>query len=895
MGETVGIAIIARNAEKTIKKCIQSFANEVDQVVVVLAGQSTDKTARMAKKASPKVELYDFEWIDDFAAARNYSFSKLHTDWYMWVDSDDTVEGAQNLRQLIEKAPHDVGGIWFPYYYAIDEFHNVTTLYERERLLRATCGWIWNGRLHETVAPLNPCKFVRSEEVLIVHNHLAGQPRNERNFKHLQLMYNEDPENKRVWLYFGHQYFASRNWAEACKWYLKFGTDLGSAPIERFQALCYCSKAMREMSDKQAIDVALMAVELYPNYRDGYLELAQSYLRMGDLDKCIHWAMISDTKDLIQEPPHIIFINPLEYTFNRLVMLSEAHFKKYQLEKAREYMTEAYNIRPTEDIRNHLLYLRELERQQFIDQSIKALSVELIENKEFIKLRHLQDAIPYWYRDFPQYKLFESGVDKYSEKIVDKPEIIETDNGVMVNLGTSLEPEKLLEKLEEKYERITLVSSTPIEQSNQFQTLSLHDFEKLITSKEGRHFVNLRREEGKIICEYDKNIPQNLHIRMYLGPGLEYWNPQTINELGCGGSETSAALISKELAQQGCLPIIYAMDKQIWDGVIYRHHSDFKPSSIDTHLFISSRQPHIFNDDIPAKQKWLWMHDIHCREFLTPEIASQLDCIVALSHWHAGHIKRTYPFLKDCEVIDMDKHKVTYEDLWTPNVFYPEAQASKLPKIAIIGDALDTTRFESLTEQRIPHRFIWCSSPDRGLEEVLNLWPLIKEKLPDATLKIFYGWEYFDSTLWIPQQRELKEKIRQLIQQDGIEWSGRIGQNQIALELMKSDAMLYPPPHQFRETYGIAFLEAQAAGIICFYRENGALGETISDRGIPLKMDATPQDIVDTIASTLNSPSDIIRERARMYALQRTWAKQAGKFLTLYKMIEGEDGQNNSH
>lgn len=885
------MGLIVRNAQSTIRGCLESFIDNVDQCVVVLAGKSTDTTEKILRKLKTKygrkLEIYSFDWVDDFSAARNYCFSKLTGDFYCWCDADDEVYQAENLRKLAEEAGPEVGAIWFPYHYALDEFGNVTTLYERERLLRASFGWVWKGRLHETVSPLNDCKFVRSDDVIILHKHLAGASRHERNFKLLNIMLQESPEDKRVWLYLGHQNFAAQYWMNAAEWYLKFGSDPGTIPIERYQALCYCSKAMRQMQDKQAVDVALMAVELYPNYKDAYLELAHSYLMIGDIEKAIHWVKVFELKELIKEPPHIIFINPLDYTFNKSVLLSEAYMKKGDLQNARQYLLEAYKIRPVQDIKKQIEYIGLLERRGRTADSIKVLAVELLNNKEIIKLTHLLESTPFWFRDLDDYQQLKTGIEHYSAQVVDKPDIVEgKDNTALVNLAFVTNPKQFLKEIDNKYKKITLVCPIPTVDSQQINAYSQRDIEDLIMSEEGRHIINLQRESSRIICEYDKNIPQNLAIRIFAGQGLEYWSPKTIKEIGCGGSETSAAWLAKEFALKDCQSIIYAMDTQIWDGVIYRHFASYKPDAIPCHLFISSRQPQVFNDEIPAKQKWLWVHDIHCREFLSPEVAEKIDVIVSLSHWHLEHLKRCYPFLKDAEVIDLDNYKVTYKDDWTAHIFYPEAQVHKLPKMAIIGDAIDTERFAEITEERIPHRFIWCSSPDRGLEEVLNMWGLIKKAFPDAQLKIFYGWEYFNSTLWIPEQRQFKERLRKLIQQDGVEWCGRVGQDQIARELMRADAMLYPP-HPFTETYGIAFLEAQAAGVICFYRENGALGETISDKGVPLPMDMKPQDIVTKIVETLNDKieCDNLRQKAREFAMQRTWAKQADKFLSLYDII----------
>jgi len=476
----------------------------------------------------------------------------------------------------------------------------------------------------------------------------------------------------------------------------------------------------------------------------------------------------------------------------------------------------------------------------------------------------------------------------------------------MVNLAQSADPKKLLTELDKKYDRVTVVSPSPKDELEQINVLSQTDMEELIMSGD-RRIINLKHEPSRVICEYDKKELSGIKIRMFVGYGLEYWNPQTIKEKGCGGSETSAAWLAREFAKQDCQPILYASDSQVWDGVIYRDASGFQPDSIPCHLFISSRQPEVFKDKILAKQWWLWFHDVHRGEAFTPEIAEKIDVLVVLSKWHANFIKKTYPFLKKAEVVDLDNNPLTYEDCEDQGIFYPKAKVKNPPKIAIIGDAMDTDRFTKVTVhktaevgtsvdilnsiknigKRISHRFIYCSSPDRGLEELLNLWPLIKKKLPDAELKIFYGWDYFNSRLGIPAYREYKERIRQLIKQDGVEWCGRVGQEQLAEELMKSDAMVYPP-HLFRETYGIAFLEAQAAGVICFYRKNGALGETIGDRGIPLEMDAKPEQIASLIAKTLKDKSlcDIIRDRARKYALARDWGKQADKFLKLYQEIE---------
>ena len=65
--------MIVKNEEKVLARCLDSIRGFVDEIIIVDTG-SDDDTKRIARKYTDKV--YDFEWIDDFAAARNYSFSK---------------------------------------------------------------------------------------------------------------------------------------------------------------------------------------------------------------------------------------------------------------------------------------------------------------------------------------------------------------------------------------------------------------------------------------------------------------------------------------------------------------------------------------------------------------------------------------------------------------------------------------------------------------------------------------------------------------------------------------------------------------------------------------------------------------------------------------------------
>ena len=84
----ISLCMIVRNEEEVIERCLKSICDLVDEIIIVDTG-STDKTKQIVSKYTDKI--YDFEWVNDFAKARNYSFSKATKDYILWLDADDVI------------------------------------------------------------------------------------------------------------------------------------------------------------------------------------------------------------------------------------------------------------------------------------------------------------------------------------------------------------------------------------------------------------------------------------------------------------------------------------------------------------------------------------------------------------------------------------------------------------------------------------------------------------------------------------------------------------------------------------------------------------------------------------------------------------------------------------
>ena len=83
--QVLSVCIITKNESKKLEKCLQTLKAYPFENVIVDTG-STDDTKQMAKAYTSAI--YDFDWCDDFAAAKNFAIRKAGNDRIMILDSD---------------------------------------------------------------------------------------------------------------------------------------------------------------------------------------------------------------------------------------------------------------------------------------------------------------------------------------------------------------------------------------------------------------------------------------------------------------------------------------------------------------------------------------------------------------------------------------------------------------------------------------------------------------------------------------------------------------------------------------------------------------------------------------------------------------------------------------
>jgi len=104
----ISICIIVKNESKNLSTCLEKLSRTGYEIVVVDTG-SVDDSKDIAYKFTDKV--YDFVWVNDFSAARNFAISKATKEYIIMIDSDEflTEIDKVKLEELLKNNEKSVG------------------------------------------------------------------------------------------------------------------------------------------------------------------------------------------------------------------------------------------------------------------------------------------------------------------------------------------------------------------------------------------------------------------------------------------------------------------------------------------------------------------------------------------------------------------------------------------------------------------------------------------------------------------------------------------------------------------------------------------------------------------------------------------------------------------
>ncbi|MDR1734442.1 MAG: glycosyltransferase family 2 protein [Oscillospiraceae bacterium] len=251
---TVSLCMIVKNEEEVLARNLESSKGMVDEIIIVDTG-STDKTKEIALQYTDKV--YDFKWIDDFGAARNFAFSKGTMDYLMWLDADDIIlpEDAKAFKELMATLDPKIDTVMMKYNIAFDEQGNPTFTYFRERVMRRCPLARWEGSIHEVIAPFGN---IIHADIAVTHKR-KGKTDPLRNLNHfLRLKERGKKFSPREQFYFARELYYNARYDEAIAEFESFldgGRGWVENNIEACRMLCLCYRGIKK--NKEGRDALL--------------------------------------------------------------------------------------------------------------------------------------------------------------------------------------------------------------------------------------------------------------------------------------------------------------------------------------------------------------------------------------------------------------------------------------------------------------------------------------------------------------------------------------------------------------------------------------------------------------------------------------------------------------
>lgn len=274
------------------------------------------------------------------------------------------------------------------------------------------------------------------------------------------------------------------------------------------------------------------------------------------------------------------------------------------------------------------------------------------------------------------------------------------------------------------------------------------------------------------------------------------WTPLQGNDF-LGGSEESLVLWAEALARTGKYEITIYLNfpnehtpELHHNGVWYRHRSNFDFGKYRD-ILITWKDPQPWKMGTRAKLRLHWTGEVEPRFFSWYRSLSRLVCI---SDYHLSRMEGV-----------------------------PEGLGVAFP-LGVDLDHLDSQKMD-----RVPNTMLYCSSPDRGLEQLLTDWPKIRENHPGIELRVAYGWRNFDaSTQGNTRALLYKRHILKRMEQEGITYLGELDRDGIAQEYWKAEYWVLPLQNPDSELFCLNAIKARHCGATPVVNRIGALQNTVT-------------------------------------------------------------------
>jgi glycosyltransferase involved in cell wall biosynthesis len=283
---TISLCMIVRNEENTIARCLDSVKGIPDEIVIIDTG-SSDRTKEIVQEYTDKI--FDFPWIDDFAAARNFAFSQGTMDYIFWLDADDVLADSdrEKILKLKKNFNPTIDVVNMPYLLGFDQTGAVTYSLRRNRLIKRSKNFRWIGAVHEYLEVYGP---VLNSDIYVTHKG-TGSHDSDRNLKiYEKCKARGESFSPRDLFYYANELFDHQSYQRAIEVYqdfLKTGQGWVEDNLSACGKLAQCYEKLGR-KDKE-LEYILKSFEYAPPRAEFCCRLGYYFLSAKQYEKGAFW------------------------------------------------------------------------------------------------------------------------------------------------------------------------------------------------------------------------------------------------------------------------------------------------------------------------------------------------------------------------------------------------------------------------------------------------------------------------------------------------------------------------------------------------------------------------------------------------------------------------------
>lgn len=356
---TIALCCILKNEFNNLPRLFDSITNCFDELHFTDTG-STDGSVEwlhMMANVHPQVHIHHFDWVNDFAAARNYSFSHATTDYVMWLDLDDTLSDAEAFINWRDKVMH-LADYWIAtYHYAQNDRGEPVCSFARERVVKNRRGFKWNYFVHEGIqasADTGPA-VTNYATTWNVRHHRTPEDLAKDKGRNLKIFEQQkQPLDARMTYYYGKELFENEKPLEAYSKLMDAAVRPELEQHDRLLALQYAAHtAMLLNQPEQAIGIAYQGLRLDPMRAEYFTIIADSYIKQNKLVEAAPYyaaAMHCPVPDSSRLHHGAIFQQRDVYTHWPRLQLARIYSNLGQLNRAFECVEQAEKFGPNPEV-----------------------------------------------------------------------------------------------------------------------------------------------------------------------------------------------------------------------------------------------------------------------------------------------------------------------------------------------------------------------------------------------------------------------------------------------------------------------------------------------------------------------------------------------------------------